>query len=42
MGGGSCSRGRGFESQYRILDEHISRYIVVKNVKTENKRTEAG
>ena len=24
MGGDSCSEGRGFESQYRILDGHFS------------------
>ena len=30
MGGDSCSKGRGFESQYRILDEHFSHLFVVK------------
>ena len=41
MGGGSCFEGRGFESQYHILDGHFSHIFVVKNVmivKTENKR----
>ena len=43
MGGDSCSKGRGFESQYRILDGHFSHIFVVKicNVrlkKTENKQ----
>ena len=30
MGGESCSRGRGFEYQQRILDGLFSHYIVVK------------
>ena len=28
MGGDLRSRGRGFESQHRILDGHFSHYIV--------------
>ena len=44
MGGDSCSEGRGFESEHRILDGHIFPYICCKNCndvclkKTENKR----
>ena len=33
MGGDSCSKGRGFNSQYRILDGHFSQRFVVKMVK---------
>ena len=29
MGGGSCSKGREFESQHRILDGHFFTYIFV-------------
>ena len=32
MGGDSCSKGRGFESRYCILDGHFSRIFVVKIV----------
>ena len=32
MGGESCSEGRGFKSQLRILDGHFSRLFVVKIV----------
>ena len=32
MGGDSCSEGRGFESQHRILDGHFSHLFVVKIV----------
>ena len=32
MGGDSCSEGRWFESQHRILDGHYSHIFVVKNV----------
>ena len=32
MGGDSCSKGRGFESQHRILDGHFSHLFVVKIV----------
>ena len=32
MGVDSCSEGRGFESVYRILDEHFSHIFVVKIV----------
>ena len=46
MGGDSCSKGRGFESQHRILDGHFSHLFVVKIVmfvwKDENKRKEVG
>ena len=44
MGGDSCSEGRGFESQHRILDEHFFTLICCKNwmdvclKKIENKR----
>ena len=31
MGGDSCSRGRGFESRYRILDGHYFTFICSKN-----------
>ena len=31
MGGDSCSKGCGFESWHRILDEHFSHIFVVKN-----------
>ena len=31
MGGESCSEGRGFESQCRILDGHFPLWFVVKN-----------
>ena len=42
-GGDSRPRDRGFESWHRILDGYFSHYIVVKIVKTENKRQkEAG
>ena len=30
MGGDSCSEGRGFESEHRILDEHFLHIFVVK------------
>ena len=30
MGGDSHSEGRGFKSQYRILDGHFSHILVVK------------
>ena len=47
VGGNSCSRGRGFESQHRILDGHFSHYIDAKNSniclkKTDNYQKEAG
>ena len=32
MGDDSCSRGRGFESQCRILDGHFSHLFVVNNL----------
>ena len=32
MGGGSCSKGREFKSQHRILDGHFSHLFVVKIV----------
>ena len=32
MGGHSCSKGREFESQHRILDGHFSHLFVVKIV----------
>ena len=32
MGGGSCSKGLGLESQHRILDGHFSHLFVVKIV----------
>ena len=42
MGGDSCTKGHGFESQHRILDGHISYLFVVKIVlfvwKDKNKR----
>ena len=28
MGGGSCSEGRGFESQHHILDGHFHIYLL--------------
>ena len=31
MGGGSCSKGCGFESWHPILDEHCFPYICCKN-----------
>ena len=31
MGGDSCSKGCGFESQYRILDEQFFTIICCKN-----------
>ena len=42
MGGDSCSKGREFEPQHRILDGHFKHYIVVRKLeclfeKTENK-----
>ena len=33
MGGDSLSRGCGFEFQHRILDGHVSPYLVLKIVK---------
>ena len=33
MGGDSCSTGREFESQHRILDGHFSHLFVVKKFK---------
>ena len=30
MGGDSCSKGRGFESQHPMLDGHFSHLFVVK------------
>ena len=30
IGGDSCSKGRGFESQHYILDGHFSHVFVVK------------
>ena len=45
MGGDSCSKGRGFESQRRILDGHFSHLLVVKIVmfeKTKINEKEAG
>ena len=33
MGGDSCSKGRGFESQHRLLDGHFSHLFVVIIVK---------
>ena len=43
MGGGSRSKGRGFESRRRILDGHFFTFICCKNCnvclkKTENKQ----
>ena len=35
MEGDSCSKGRGFESQHRILDGHFSHLFVVKIVMFE-------
>ena len=32
MGGDSCSKGRGFKFQHRILDGHFSHLFVVKIV----------
>ena len=32
MGRDSCARGRGFESQFLILDRIFFTFIVVKNV----------
>ena len=32
MGGDSCSKGRGFESQHRILDRHFFTFICCKIV----------
>ena len=32
MGGSSCSKGSGFESQHRILDGNFSHLFVVKIV----------
>ena len=32
MGGGSCSKGHGFESQHRILDGYFSHLFVVNIV----------
>ena len=32
MGGDSCFKGCGFESQQRILDEHFSHLFVVRIV----------
>ena len=31
MGGGSCSKGREFEYQHRILDVHFFTFICCKN-----------
>ena len=31
MGGDSCARGRGFESQYQIQDGHFFTYNCCKN-----------
>ena len=47
MGDDSCSRGRGLESQPRILDRHFKTLICCKNYinlfeKTKNKPKEAG
>ena len=42
MGGDSCSKGCGFESQHHLLDGHFSHLFIVKIVmfvwKDENKR----
>ena len=35
MGGGSCSKGREFESQHNILNGHFSHLFVVKIVMFE-------
>ena len=32
MGGDSCSEGRGFKSQHRILDGHFSHIFAVRFV----------
>ena len=32
IGGDSCSKGHGFESQHRLLDGHFSHLFVVKIV----------
>ena len=31
IGGGSCSKGREFESHHRILDAHFFPYLFVVN-----------
>ena len=45
MGGDSCSRGHGFESQHHILDGLFSHFFVIKIEmfvwKDENKQKEA-
>ena len=40
MGGDSCSEGRGFESQHRILDGHYQILFVVKIVMLFEKEEE--
>ena len=35
MGGESCSEGRGFESQHRILVGHFFTYICCKNCRRD-------
>ena len=46
MGGDSCSKGCGFESQHHILDGHFVTYICCKNCnnfgKDEISEKEAG
>ena len=46
MGGDSCAKGRGFESQHRILDGHFSHLFVAKIVmffvKTKINEKDAG
>ena len=45
MGGDSCSEGRGFKSQHRILDGHFSHIFVIKIVmfkKTKINEKDAG
>ena len=45
MGGASCTKGHGFESQHRIPDGHFSHLFVVRIVtflsKDKNKQKEA-
>ena len=38
MGGDSCSKGREFESQHRILDGHFFTFICCKNCKCLERR----
>ena len=39
MGGDSCSEGRGFKSQHRILDGHFFTFICCKNCNVCLKKT---